>query len=104
VAAEAGVGPNFCILILEGKDEPFSLRLCVFLSRAVAGFTAFLLLGNLGIDHALPVRSVLLKGIIDLRMAILAGLGSNISSSLLFWLVLAEGSKAEKEENDGRAD
>jgi hypothetical protein len=37
-------------------------------------------------------------------MAILAGLRSDISSFLSFCLVLAEGSKAEKEEDDGRDD
>jgi hypothetical protein len=104
VAIEADVGPGLCILILERKDEPFPFGLCMLFSGAMAGFTSFLLLADFRINHALPVRSVFHEALIEVFMAILAGLGSDISSFFLFCLVLAEGSKAEKEEDDGRDD
>jgi hypothetical protein len=104
VAIEAGIGSDFCILTLEGKDKPFPLGLRMFFSRAVAGFTSLFLSGDFRIDNALPVRRVFHEALIEVFMAILAGLGSDISSFLPFCLVLAEGNKAEKEQNDGRGD
>jgi hypothetical protein len=91
VAIEAGIGSDFCIFILEGEDEPFPLSLCVFFSRAMAGFTSLFLFGDFRIDHALPVRRVFHEALIEVFMAILAGLGSDISSFLPFCLVLAKG-------------
>jgi len=102
VAIEADVRPGLCILILERKDKPFPFGLRMFFSRAMAGFASFLFFGGLRIDDILPMGSIFLEGIIDLRMAILAGLGPDVSSFFSFCLVLAEGSKAEKEEDDGR--
>jgi hypothetical protein len=104
VAIEADVGPGLCILILERKDKPFPFGLCMFFSRAMAGFASFLFFADFRIDNALPVRSVFLEVLIEVFMAILAGLGSDISSLLLFCLVLAEGSKTEKKEDDDRDD
>jgi hypothetical protein len=89
VAIEADVRPGLCILILERKDKPFPFGLCMFFSRAMAGFASFLFFADFRINHALPVRSVFLEVLIEVFMAILAGLGSDISSLLLFCLVLA---------------
>ena len=104
VAIEADIGPGLCIFIFERNDKPFPLGLCMFFSGAMTGFAPFLLFADFRINNALPVRSVFLEGIIDLRMAILAGLGPDISSLFPFSLLLTEGSKAEKEEDDGRGD
>ena len=91
MAIEADVGPHLCILILERKDKPFPFGLRMFFSRAVARLTTLLLFGDFRIDNALPVRSVFLEALIEVSMAILAGLGSNISSFLPFPFFLAEG-------------
>ena len=102
VTRETGIGPAFCILVFEREDKSFSLGLRMFFSRAVARFTPLLRFGNFRINNPLPVRSVFLEALIEVFMAILAGLGSDISPFLLFCLVLAEGNKAEKEEDNGR--
>lgn len=91
VAIEASIGPGLCILVFEREDEPFPLGLRMFFSRAMAGFTSFLFFGDLRIDDTFPVGSIFLEGIIDFRMAILAGLGPYISSLLSFSFLLSEG-------------
>jgi hypothetical protein len=104
VAIEAGIGSDFCILTLKGENKSFPFGLRMFFSRAVAGLTSLFLSGDFRINHALPVRRIFHETFIEVFMAILAGLGSDISSFLPFCLVLAEGNKAEKEQNDGRGD
>ena len=103
VAIEAGIGSGFCILTLKGENKSFPFGLRMFFSRAMTRLTSLLLLRDFRIDKALPVGSVFLEGLIDVFMAILAGLRSNISSFLPFCLVLAEGRVANEDE-DGQGD
>jgi hypothetical protein len=91
VTTEARIGSDFCILILKGKDKSLPLGLRVFFSRAVAGFTSLFLSGGFRINHALPVRRIFREALREVFMAILAGLGSDISSFLPFSFLLAEG-------------
>jgi hypothetical protein len=83
MACEAHIGLNAGSFTFESKDAPFSFGLCVLLSRAMAGFT-----------FVAPV-GVLLEGLVELVVASLTSLGSNISFLLNFSLVLGEAREAD---------
>jgi hypothetical protein len=83
MAREADLGLNASRLTFESKDTPFSFCLGMFLPGTMTRLTI------------LPPMRVLLEGFVELAVASLAGLGSNISFLLNLALVLTEARKAE---------
>jgi len=83
MAREADICLNCGRLTFESKDSPFSFGLCVLLSGAMAGLTI------------LSPMGVLLESLVELLVASLTSLGSNISFLLGLSLVLAEAREAD---------
>jgi len=102
MAGQAGIGPNSCILILERKDEPFSLCLRMFFSGPVARFTSLLFECDFGIGEISPVGGISLKCLIEVRVALLANLGSDISTPPGLLSFLPEGGKRSEGYQNGQ--
>jgi hypothetical protein len=102
VAAQTGIGAIFRGLIFKREDETLALCLCMFLSRAVARFAPFFLGRHLGVDDAAPVGSVSFKSFVNVRVALLANFGSDISTRLGLFFLLAKGCKSEEGYQNGQ--
>jgi len=88
VATQAGIGPGPGFGFLERKDHPLSFGSGVLPSRTMAGFASLLTRGRLRIPNVFPVGIVLLEGIEDIWVALLAGLRPDIFIVPLFLLTV----------------
>jgi hypothetical protein len=102
VAAQTAIGAIFRGLIFKREDKTLALCLCMFLSRAVARFASFFLGRHLGVDDAAPVGSVSFKSFVNVRVALLANFGSDISTRLGLFFLLAKGCKSEEGYQNGQ--
>jgi hypothetical protein len=88
MAIQAGIGPGLGLGSLERKNHSLSLGSGVFPSRSVAGFASLLIRGRLRIPNVFPVGVVLLEGIEDIGVALLAALCPDIFIVPLFLLTI----------------
>jgi hypothetical protein len=89
MARETGIGSHHGVFVFEGKDKPAPLRLRVFSTRTMAGFTFFI-----------PVRAFL-KGFMDVGMTPIARFRSHMSFFGSLRLLLARGCHGDEGYRNG---
>jgi hypothetical protein len=96
VTAQTDIRAIFSGLIFKREDETLALCLRMFFSGTVARLTSLFFGWDFGIGKILPVGSVSLKCLVHVRVALLANFGSDISTRLGLFALLAKGCKGEE--------